>query len=164
MTVLTIGMRSGPSVALLTSSRKASTSGSITGECAASEIGSRCTGTSLASRRDSSLAIEASGPDATHCSGALIAASDVCSSRSDRTASGSPMIAIIAPEPCSCIRRPRSETSRRASASEKTPPMHAATNSPRLWPTITDGCTPQLIHRRASAYWIANVAGCASVA
>ena len=62
-----------------------------------------------------------SGPDATHCSGALIAASDVCSSRSGRTASGSPMIAIIAPEPCSCISRPRAATSARASSSEKTP-------------------------------------------
>ncbi len=72
------------------------------------------------------------------------------------------MIASMAPGGCASMSRPRAATRRMASSSENTPPRVAETNSPMLWPTITAGSTPQLIHRRASAYWTANVAGCAN--
>ena len=49
---------------------------------------------------------------------------------------------------------------RRPSSSENTPAMHAAANSPTLWPITAAGSMPQLRHRLAKAYSIANITGC----
>ena len=48
----------------------------------------------------------------------------------------------------------------RASASDRTPPIQAATTSPTECPINTSGCTPHARHSSASAYSIANNAGC----
>src|ERR1700743_1231653 len=55
--------------------------------------------------------------------------------------------------------RPRVATSAGASASVMTPARQAATSSPRLWPSMAAGCTPQDIQRRARAYSQAKSAG-----
>ena len=47
------------------------------------------------------------------------------------------------PAGSACISRPRAATSASASSSEKTPARHAATYSPRLWPIMASGSTPQ---------------------
>jgi len=63
------------------------------------------------------------------------------------------------PAGISCIRRPRAATSLRASARVITSARQSAAYSPMLWPIIATGRTPQLIHRRASAYSMTNSAG-----
>ena len=42
----------------------------------------------------------------------------------------------------------------------KTPETQAATYSPTLWPSVTEGCTPHDAHSRANAYSNAKSAGC----
>ena len=67
--------------------------------------------------------------------------------------------ATIEPAGSASMSRPRAATRGSASSSEKTPASVAATNSPRLWPSIAAGRMPQLSHSRASAYSTTKSAG-----
>src|SRR5690606_1992305 len=51
-------------------------------------------------------------------------------------------------------------TRRSASSTSSTPATHAATYPPTLWPSTSEGSTPQLRHSSASDHASANRAGC----
>lgn len=101
------------------------------------------------------------GPASTQSCSPFTAARSQPSRRNSASADSGSDTAVIAPAASVCIRRPRAATMCSASSSENTPDRQAATYSPRLWPSISAGCTPQLIHQRAIAYSTANSAGCA---
>ncbi len=109
--------------------------------------------------RSSRAAIAASGPETTVRAGPLTAASESSGPSSGAISASGSGTASMAPGGSACIRRPRSATSARASSSEKTPARQAATYSPRLWPSIARGRTPQLIQSRASECSTTNRAG-----
>ena len=67
--------------------------------------------------------------------------------------------ATMEPAGCCCIRAARVATKLRASSRDITPARQAATYSPKLWPIIASGVTPQPIHNWAKAYSITNSAG-----
>ena len=68
--------------------------------------------------------------------------------------------AIRPPGGKDCMSRARSAISFKPSSSENTPAMQAAANSPTLWPITAAGSMPQLRHRVANAYSMANITGC----
>ena len=104
--------------------------------------------------------IAAIGPEATHSSGALIAASE-SSCREQRRAPRPPTAEREHARPgarCSNS-RPRSATSASASSRRNTPARQAAVYSPMLWPISAAGAMPHDIHSCASAYSTMNSAG-----
>jgi len=123
-------------------------------------VGSTRATTRAAVSRACSASIASTPPATTHWLGALTAASSSPSPSQPATwASGAPT-ASIPPGGVVAISRPRAAISWSASASENTPAWHAATYSPTLWPIIAAGRTPQARHCWASAYSMANSAGC----
>ena len=92
--------------------------------------------------------------------GAFSAAIEVRGPRWPSSSRADARTASIAPDGISCMRRARCASKASASSRLNVPPTHAATYSPTLWPIIALGLTPQEIHNCASAYSMANSAGC----
>ncbi len=99
------------------------------------------------------------GPDTTQARTLLIVAMESSAGSEGRSSASGSRTASMEPAACSCMRRARVATRSSASSREKTPARHAATYSPREWPSSAAGVTPRLIQRRASAYSKTKSAG-----
>ncbi len=153
------GRRGGCSFTRDTRARNGSRMGSSAAEWKAWEVCRRRASSPRWASRTRTASTAASGPETTHSDGALTAARESSSPSSATVSSSGSGTASMAPAGSGCINRPRAATSARASSREKTPARHAATYSPRLWPSIASGRMPHSIHSRASAYSTAKRAG-----
>ena len=119
----------------------------------------RRVGISRLAKSASNSSIAVAEPDTTQSSGELTAASErFTGMQANRSASESATLSIPASAERSMI-CPRSETMDSASGSDITPARHAAAYSPRLWPVIASGWTPQDIQSRARAISVMKIAG-----
>ena len=128
----TMGIRGGESRTVDTTSAKAETAGSIIAEWNACEV---CSGRVITCRASScfwSAATASAGPATTQSDGPLMEATETSAGSSRATSAAGRRTDSIVPGGMLCINRPRRATSFRASSSEKTPAMQAATNSPTL--------------------------------
>ena len=162
VTLETTVILGSPNVTPSRTSRNGSRTGSISGECAATDTPSGVNLTPCAVSCAPTAASAAGSPDSTHCCGEFIEAM----ARSGRPASsgatapaGAPTAAIAPGRERSWASRARAAVTRTPSASGKTPATVAATSSPVLCPISACGRMPQDIHRCASAYSSVNSAG-----
>ncbi len=150
-------LRVTPSIA----ARNGGTAGAIIAEWKACEV---CSGVdsmpSSASSRADSASTAAGVPAATQRLLEFSAARLRSAPSSGHRSAAASGTASIRPPGWACISRPRSMTSASASRRLKTPAMQAATNSPRLCPTIAAGSMPSSTSDRARAYSTTNSAGC----
>ena len=161
VTLETNGISGSASRMARSRSARRSATGSISAEWKACSATSRRHATPSSTSSASRAATDSAGPDTVHRPGALCAASASPSRSRGPRAAGSMGTASMAPAGSPEISRARSASSASASSSRKTPATVATTYSPSECPIIDSGCTPQLIHSRASAYSTTKTAGCA---
>ena len=130
--------------------------GSTAGEWNACRTGSSTLACLASASRCRSRVTASTGPETTHRSSPLIAASDSSPSSQPDSWSGPSPTASIRPSGSRATSRPRTTASRAASGSAQTPATAAAAYSPKLWPSNAAGVTPQPCHSRARAYSTAN--------